>query len=91
MYNIPVVWLIKPTVRNWNRTRLSLKNKDKCKYWERRKYLIGEKQNDKRKEEQRWIGMNGTNLTHGKIWQHGRSTDGNAQDMSFHWDMTKKI
>ena len=53
--------------------------------------MIGEKQNDKRKEEQRWIGMNGTNLTHGKIWQHGRSTDCNAQDMSFHWDMKKNL
>ena len=35
--------------------------------------------------------MNGTNLTHGKIWQHGRSTDFNAQDMSFHWDMKKNL
>ena len=35
--------------------------------------------------------MNGTNLTHGKIWQHGRSTDCNTQDMSFHWDMKKKF
>ena len=53
--------------------------------------MIGEKQNDKPKGEQRWIGINGTNLTHGKIWQHGRSTDCNAQDMSFHWDMRKTL
>ena len=53
--------------------------------------MIGEKQNDKPKGEQRWIAINGTNLTHGKIWQHGRSTDCNAQDMSFHWDMRKTL
>ena len=28
-----------------------------------------------------WKAMNGTNLTHGKIWQHGRSNDFNAQDI----------
>ena len=25
--------------------------------------------------------MNGTNLTHGKIWQHGRRNDFNAEDI----------
>ena len=37
----------------------------------------------------RWIGMNGTNLTYGKIWQHGRSTDFNAQGICSSRDIKK--
>ena len=37
----------------------------------------------------RWIGMNGTNLTYGKIWQHGRSTDFNTRETCSSWDIKK--